>query len=567
MIHLSTSLRTLGVATALLTLSTLSSAQITSETRVITASDFEADDYFSKAVALDGDRMLVGAGRADLGTDTSTDEGLAYVYDWDGTTWVETQILAGADLMPGDEFGSSVALAGEWAVVGAPSHAVSDPVSGLPLDHAGSVYVFRFDGTTWTQFTTLSAEEVAADQFFGQALAIDGNHIVVGAPGAEAHHDDSLFDDGTGEGVVYVFSFENETWNLEADFVANDAGEGFEFGKSVDIDLAHERIVVGADHTSGPALETNAGAVYIFETVPGLANGSWTQVAKLYSDNIGAFDHLGEVVSVSGHRVMAGARYSNVGVPNNNFGRAYIWTGEGGVWTQESRLIGAATKAGDLFGGSVDIQGDIAVVGAHRWDSLGQGNSSDEGTVYVFVFDGTSWIEWEQLGSLSLDQGALFGRALAFDGSRIVVGSAASVGTEILAGAVFEYELDPNLASAVAYNGSEINPDTFVSEGRPILGFDWGSEIQTEDFPTASQSLVLVFASPLQFTISQGELLVNPASELYGTHLALSGAGHDEHEFAIPSDMSLLGFKAYAQGLIADGTLHLLNAYELTLGL
>ena len=153
------------------------------EVAKLMASDGAADDYFGNAVALDGDTAVIGAYGDDEGA------GSAYVFRWDGATWVEHKLTA-SDGAADDYFGFySVALDGDTAVIGA----TGDDDLG---DRSGSAYVFRWDGATWIEHK-LTARDGAAYDSFGVSVAVDGNTAVIGAAG-----DDDLGDDS---GSAYVF--------------------------------------------------------------------------------------------------------------------------------------------------------------------------------------------------------------------------------------------------------------------------------------------------------------------------------------------------------------------------
>ncbi|GIW41370.1 MAG: hypothetical protein KatS3mg076_1947 [Candidatus Binatia bacterium] len=139
----------------------------------LTASDGAAGDFFGYSVALDGDTMVVGARFDDIGANTH--QGSAYVFVKPGTGWVdmtETAKLTASDGAAGDEFGRSVAISGDTAVVGAPGK--------------GSAYVFVEPATGWAGNLTETAKLTASDGVGGFSVAIDSDTVVVGAPGYES---------------------------------------------------------------------------------------------------------------------------------------------------------------------------------------------------------------------------------------------------------------------------------------------------------------------------------------------------------------------------------------------
>ena len=127
-------------------------------------------DKFGKeaSVALCGDLALIGSPFDD---DQGPDSGSAYIYRYDGCSWVEDEKLTrftGAL----SRFGHSVALESELAVVGAP---LASAVTGL----AGAAYVFRYNGTSWVLEQTLFASDGEMDDHFGTSVSVSGDVIVI----------------------------------------------------------------------------------------------------------------------------------------------------------------------------------------------------------------------------------------------------------------------------------------------------------------------------------------------------------------------------------------------------
>ena len=137
----------------------------------LTASDGETNDEFGDSVAIAGDYALVGA-HYDI--DDGKASGSAYIFTWNGISWNEQAKLTASDAAAFDGFGESVALAGEYALVGA----VGDDDHG---SMSGSAYIFKRDGSLWTQQAKLTASDAAADDRFGHSVALAGDYDLVGA--------------------------------------------------------------------------------------------------------------------------------------------------------------------------------------------------------------------------------------------------------------------------------------------------------------------------------------------------------------------------------------------------
>ena len=181
----------------------------------IFASDGDDHDNYGAAVALDDAVALIGAPSVQ-GAGVSS--GAAYVVLREGLSWVDEQKLVPAGSLPLDLFGTSVALDGDVAVVGAPRTGLS----------RGSAFVFRYDGgaESWIEEQELAASDATDGNLFGDAVAIQGDLILVGAPSA---------DDGAvlNAGAVYVYSYNGATWDEDQKLAAPNAVNNDSFGTSV----------------------------------------------------------------------------------------------------------------------------------------------------------------------------------------------------------------------------------------------------------------------------------------------------------------------------------------------
>ncbi len=139
----------------------------------LTASDGAMLDEFGWSVAVSGGTAIVGAYGHTVGS--NADQGAAYVFVQSGTTWTQQAELTASDGAAGDSFGYSVAVSGGTAVVGAPTHLIGDNVD------QGAAYVFVQSGTTWTQQQELTASDGAGGDEFGSSVAVSGGTAVVGA--------------------------------------------------------------------------------------------------------------------------------------------------------------------------------------------------------------------------------------------------------------------------------------------------------------------------------------------------------------------------------------------------
>ncbi len=223
-------------------------AEVWTPTTVLTASDALPGDEFGSAVALHQDVLLVGA----PGSPGSAVGGAVYVLQQDAAsgTWVEQAKLVPDDVMPGDAFGWSVSLYEDVALVGALYHG-----------RGGAAYVFQREGNTWRQTTKLSPPDEAPMDLFGYAVSTYENLIAVGAPNRD-RPSTNLFDDA---GAVYVYARDRDAWALETVLTPDLPEPGSRYGHSLDLGGNNE-IVVGARYAS--ATTDRAGGIFWYRRRP-----------------------------------------------------------------------------------------------------------------------------------------------------------------------------------------------------------------------------------------------------------------------------------------------------------
>ena len=316
------------------------------------ASDGEAGDDFAM-VSLSGDRAIVGALNEDSGGSSA---GAAYIFERDGTgTWSEVTKLLASDSRAGEQFGASVSISGDRAIVGVTSE-------GSGGTDTGSAYVFeRRAGGTWSEVETLRASDMHSGDGFGASVSIRGERAIVGAVGMD------------GSGAAYVFERHGSgVWAEVAKLHASDGEANDAFGTSVS--LGADRAIVGApfEDTGG----ANAGAAYIFERDGG---GTWTETVRLLASDRETMDWFGLAVSILDHRAMVTALFEDEG--GAEAGAAYLFERDGqGPWLEVAKLMPRDPEAGDWFGASIALGPDHAMVGAPLEDTGGV----DAGAAYMF---------------------------------------------------------------------------------------------------------------------------------------------------------------------------------------
>ena len=335
----------------------------------LTALDAESGDEFGRSVAISGDVIVVGAHRED---GSGVDWGAAYIYarNQGGTdNWGQVMKITASTPESNAQFGYSVAIDGDYAVVGA----LYEDGGGLAVDR-GAAYVFdRNQGGTdnWGQVAKLVALDAEDSDYFGSSVSIDGDCAIVGA-----HYEDG---GGADRGAAYIFDRNQggaDNWGQVAKLIASDTSDSDRLGISVDI--SGDYAVVGTTYKDDGG--NNRGAAYIYGRDEGGAD-NWGEVVILTASDAEDSDYFGCSVSIDGDYVLIGALYEDGG--GVNYGAAYIYgRNYGGQdnWGEMMKLTASDAENGDQFGLSVSIDGDYALVGATFEDDGG----SDSGAIYIF---------------------------------------------------------------------------------------------------------------------------------------------------------------------------------------
>jgi hypothetical protein len=260
------------------------------ETAKLTASDGAGGDGFGIAVALDGDTLLVGAPRDD---DRGSSSGAAYVFDFNGAVWTETQKLVGSATDYADHFGAAVALDGGWAIIGVTEQGSAAP-QPLPGELAGEAYAFEHDGASWVETQRLIGSDTANFDNYGRSIALQGSTALISA----------LTGGSDRQGVVYVWEHDGTAWLESGRLTASDAGRSDYFGDGMV--LVGDQVVIGAPRDDDQV--GDGGAAYLFER-----DGSWLETAKFHADDAVSGDRLGgngyyyRALDFDGARVVIGA--------------------------------------------------------------------------------------------------------------------------------------------------------------------------------------------------------------------------------------------------------------------
>jgi len=402
------------------------------QVRKITLDDSLDYDVLGSSVAFDGSQLLAGTRFDQMSYATSLD-GRAHLFSRNtgGTdAWGEVKRFTVSDGFTFEQFGYAVALGGDTGFIGAPQE---DDIE----TNAGAVHVFTRDqggAGAWGETKRLAASDGAHGDFFGQAISLDGDTALVGAPGNSVA--------ANGGGAVYVFARDQGgpgNWGETAKIMPSDPHDAARFGSSVA--LAGDIAVIGA-YRDG-ALGSLYGAAYVFYRGGGNP-ATWQEIKKLAAYDAADWDGFGVSVAVSGDLVIVGADTKHeAGVEE---GAAYIFgRNQGGAdnWGLIKKLSAADAAPDDAFGTSVSLSGDYVLVGA---PGVNGGPVIILGAVYVFRRNLGGADAWGLMGKVTpsdAGENCQFGRSTALAGDLFAVGGPAKPNGGVHRGAVYVFRIDP----------------------------------------------------------------------------------------------------------------------------
>ena len=425
----------------------------------LTATDAAAGDKLGISVSISGNRAILGA--QFKGAPSPAASGAAYIFRQDDPfTWVQEaklQVTPTSDRGLNDNFGVSVAISGNFAVVGAWQDA-------NPSLNSGAAYVFNYNGTSWVQVAKLQPSDAASGNHFGISVAIDGDFIAVGA-------DQGDLIGAANCGAVYVFHHSGSLWPQQAKLTALDAAALDEFGENVSIN--GDSILVGArfDDPIGFPSNYNSGSAYVFRY-----NGvNWLQETKLTAFDPAGNDQFGGSISINADSAAVGSRLNDQA--GSDAGAVYVYTRTGSIWNFEAKLTASDAVIQDNFGNSVAVNGDTLAVGA----TLADGQT---GAFYLFNRSAATWNEVARATGSDAGTNDQAANAIALSGSILVVGDAGNDATGANAGGA--YVFDTFIAGAIDTDGDGLtdsdeiniyltdpnNPDTDgdgLSDGSEII--------------------------------------------------------------------------------------------------
>ena len=318
---------------------------------------------------------MVGAPGKDISGNDS-DEGKAYLYEISGNTVNRVAIIdaSGGENEPGAQFGYSVSLNGNRIVVGAPGK----DISGNDSDE-GKAYLYEISGNTVNRVAIIDASggENEPGAGFGASVSLNGNRIVVGAPGKDISGNDS------DEGKAYLYEISGNTVNRVAIIDAS-GGENDPlayFGTSVSLNGNY--IVVGSPEKDISGVGSDAGKAYLYEI-----SGNTVNRVAIIDASGGENEPLarfGYSVSLNGNRIVVGSPRKDISGVGFDAGKAYLYEISGNTVNRVAIIdaSGGENEEDANFGTSVSLNdSNYVAIGAPYKDIKSRFGA---GKMYVYA--------------------------------------------------------------------------------------------------------------------------------------------------------------------------------------
>ena len=410
-------------------------AQIPTQNEIqkILASDSEREDEFGYSVSISGDIAIVGSPFND---DNGTDSGSAYIYELKNGSWEETAKLTASDADEYDLFGHSVSVSGTKAIIGV----------GISYAHcfctSGAAYIFEFKNGTWSETAKLTGSDADDYDYFGLSVSISGDKAIVGAHFNEGNN-------GASSGSAFIFELINGTWIEKAKLTASDGVTSDQFGFSVSI--SGNKAIIGAQLDDN-GNDLNSGSAYIFE----LINGTWVQQAKLTASDGTYDDRFGHSVYISGDRVIIESDVKNSGIDS---GSAYLFELVNGTWTEIANLFSYEGNLNSNYDISISISGDKIVIGSNFDD----GNELfTAGVAYLFELIDGNWTKTKRFKASDGGNDDRFGFAVSISSDNILVGAHLKNNNNFKSGSAYIFSTNSSDTTPPTITLSGENPQTIT---------------------------------------------------------------------------------------------------------
>ncbi|MEL0628859.1 FG-GAP repeat protein [Psychromonas aquatilis] len=450
----------------------LSNQNVTDLIRYVKASNPDANDRFGYSASLSGDGLTLAVGaytedssatgiNSDLQDDNDASaSGAVYIFKNNGSDWSQEAYVKASNSLKSNKFGESVSLNEDGTVLAVGSIGEDSSTTGVnsesngDYNSAGAAYIFRFDGTNWSEEAYIKASNTDAGDNFGLKVSLsdDGDVLAIGTKAEDSdatgiytseesvtNEDEQANNDAVSAGAAYLFRYNGATWDQEAYIKASNTDDRDYFGNSVSLSGDGTTLAVGAyseDSNGNDGEDDNSlsgsGAAYIFRQ----DGNAWTQQALIKAGTPTEDSYFGNSVSLSedGNTLAVGA-YSDDSLFSGS-GAVHVFKYSDNNWSEEAYLKTSNAADGDSFGKNVVLSadGNILVASADYEASLATGIDGDQtssgkynGAVYAFKYENEGWIQYAYIkaSNTKADGQESFGASLALssDGKKLMVGA------------------------------------------------------------------------------------------------------------------------------------------------
>ncbi len=446
----------------------------------VKASNTRAQQFFGAAVAISGDSatLAIGApGESSSATglngnqndNSAPNAGAVYVFTREDAQWMQQAYIKASNTDPGDLFGSRVDLSYDGNTLAVAAMGEASGATGINgsqdnnvAPSSGAVYVFTRDGDVWSQQAYVKASNTAADDEFGEQVALSGSGDTLAVStrlesgAATGINGDQSDRSAELAGAVYVFVREGGVWSQQAYIKASNTEAFDQFGYSLALSRDGDTLAAGARFESSAATGIDgdqsdnssfgAGAVYVFTRDAGV----WSQQAYIKASNADTAGNIGfgwsVALSANGDTLAVGAALEDsgaIGINGNQndlsaerSGAVYLFDREAGVWSQQAYIKASNTHEDANFGSVVQLtdDGETLVVSALREQSNASGIGGDQtnrstpfgGAAYLFARDAGQWSQTAYVKAAMTQELTYFGVSISIDsaGDTLAVGAA-----------------------------------------------------------------------------------------------------------------------------------------------
>lgn len=464
------------------------------------ASDKNTNDKFGTSVDVSGQWVIIGSPSDDYSQ--ISNGGSAYLYYMedrdDPSNWTFMQKLTPSESGTNFQFGTSVSIHGDIAVVGSPfARNYIRSLYDLELTDTGSVFIFKKVGNEWEEIQKLYPLNGQSLDKYGYAVSLHENTLIVGSPGH------GLTVGNTGSAYIYNFNSSTNKFDLVQEINTTNTTNGEQFGYSVSV---HEDYaIVGAPRYEPESRISswNSGCAYVYHK-----DGTvWTEQEKLTAFDELSGSQFGYSVAIYGDYCIVGSPYSDNTATDysssssssslsDNYGSAYIFERDGTDWNFLQKLVAPGTEFGGMFGYSVAMSYRHTAIGAYGidkdWTSSSSSiTSTNTGAVFVFVRDAqpSEFTHHQTLYAEDFQENSNFGGSVALNQHSLIIGAPMDdylVGSITNSGSAYYFKL-PALVDDVILRlytqSKDIMEDGTISVYRVNSSSEW-----TEDTVTWSNS-------------------------------------------------------------------------------